>query len=137
MAERMVEVTSGRIWAEVAGDGPGTPLLLIHGGPGIPSDYLDSLRDLADERPVIFYDQLGCGRSERPKGTKHYRADRFLEEVAQLRAALGLERVHVLGQSWGGMLATMYALTVPPGLASLVLASPLLDAQRWSQTAPI
>jgi proline iminopeptidase len=131
MTERVVEVTGGRVWTEVIGDGGATPLLLLHGGPGIPSYYLDSLRRLADQRPVVLYDQLGCGRSERPAGTGPYHAERFVEEVGQVRAALGLERVHVLGQSWGGMLAAMYALTAPAGLVSLVLASPVIDTQRW------
>jgi proline-specific peptidase len=131
MAERMVEVPGGRVWTEVTGDGRGIPLLLLHGGPGIPSYYLDSLRDLGAERPVILYDQLGCGRSEHPSSPEQYQAERFVQEVGDVRSALGLQRVHVLGQSWGGMLAVMYALTAPRGLVSLVLASPVIDTQRW------
>ncbi len=131
MPGQMIEVTGGRIWAEVVGGGPGTPLLLLHGGPGVPSYYLDSLRALASDRPVILYDQLGCGRSDRPADASLYQAERFVEEVGQVRAALGLDRIHLLGQSWGGMLATMYALTAPPGLASLILASPAIDTGRW------
>jgi proline-specific peptidase len=131
----MVEVPGGRVWAEVTGNGPGIPLLLLHGGPGIPSYYLDSLRDLGAERPVILYDQLGCGRSEHPSSSEQYHAERFVQEVGDVRSALGLDRVHVLGQSWGGMLAVMYALTAPRGLVSLVLASPVIDTQRWVATS--
>ena len=132
MPGQMIDVTGGRVWAEIVGDGPGTPLLVLHGGPGVPSYYLDSLRALASERPVVLYDQLGCGRSDRPADTSLYRAERFVAEVGQVRDALGLGRVHLLGQSWGGMLAAMYALTAPPGLASLVLASPVIDSGRWA-----
>ena len=132
MPGQMIDVTGGRVWAEIVGDGPGTPLLVLHGGPGVPSYYLDSLRALASERPVVLYDQLGCGRSDRPADTSLYRAERFVAEVGQVRDALGLGRVHLLGQSWGGMLAAMYVLTAPPGLASLVLASPVIDSGRWA-----
>jgi proline iminopeptidase len=61
-----IAVPGGNVWYRVTGDGPGTPLLLLHGGPGFPSQYLEPLAALGDERPVIFYDQLGCGRSDRP-----------------------------------------------------------------------
>ncbi len=132
MPGQMIDVTGGRVWAEIVGDGPGTPLLVLHGGPGVPSYYLDSLRALASDRPVVLYDQLGCGRSDRPADTSLYRAERFVAEVGQVRDALGLGRVHLLGQSWGGMLAAMYVLTAPPGLASLVLASPVIDSGRWA-----
>ena len=131
MSGQMIDVTGGRVWAEIVGDGPGTPLLVLHGGPGVPSYYLDSLRALAGQRPVVLYDQLGCGRSDRPADPSPYRAERFVTEVGQVREALGLDRVHLLGQSWGGMLAAMYALTAPSGLASLVLASPVIDTDRW------
>ncbi|HLH64672.1 MAG TPA: proline iminopeptidase-family hydrolase [Solirubrobacteraceae bacterium] len=128
----MIEVPGGRVWCEAVGsrtDRP--PLLCLHGGPGLPSAYLDTLRGLADERQVVLYDQLGCGRSDRPSSRDLYRAERFVEEVACVREGMGLERFHLLGQSWGGMLAVMFALTRPPGLVSLILASPVIDASRW------
>src|SRR5689334_13213374 len=64
--EGYVAVPGGRVWYSIVGGGLGTPLLVVHGGPGIPSRYLAPLSQLADQRPVIFYDQLGAGRSDHP-----------------------------------------------------------------------
>src|SRR5580658_7720399 len=95
--EGYVEVPGGRVWYRIAGaDQPGTPLLRLHGGPGLPHDYLEPLEALAARRPVIFYDQLGCGRSDRPADDSLWTLDRFVEELAVVRDALGLERPHVL-----------------------------------------
>lgn len=129
--EGLVQVTGGRVWYRVVGNGSGTPILLLHGGPGFTSHYLDPMARLGDERPVIFYDQLGCGRSDRPGDPSLWRVERFVEELAQVRAALGLRRVHLFGHSWGTMLAVDYLLTRPEGVRSLVLASPALSIPRW------
>jgi proline-specific peptidase len=115
-------------WYQVFGDGeaPGKfPLLCLHGGPGAGHDYLESLAAMADTgRRVIFYDQIGCSRSSIPESKPEmWTVDLFVEEVDAVRDALGLDRTHLLGQSWGGMLAMEYALTQPPGLASLTVAS--------------
>ena len=133
--EGYVDVTGGRIWYRIIGSGNRTPLLLLHGGPGAPSYYLNPLAKLADERPVIFYDQLGAGRSDRPTQTDLWRIERFVQELAQLRTALGLQEVHILGHSWGTMLAADYMLTKPEGVRSLVLASPALSVSRWLRDA--
>ncbi len=133
--EGFVPVTGGRVWYQIVGWANATPLLTLHGGPGYPHDYLEPLADLADERPVIFYDQLGCGRSDRPDDLSLWRIERFVEELAQVREALGLERVHILGHSWGTMLATDYVLTQPIGLERLILASPAISIPRWMQDA--
>jgi proline iminopeptidase len=129
--EGLIPVTGGRVWYRIVGSGPGTPLLTLHGGPGFPHDYLEPLESLADERPVAFYDQLGCGKSERPDHPSLWRLERFVEEVGQVRAALQLDRVHLFGHSWGSMLAADYVLTQPPGLVSLVLAGPILSNSRY------
>lgn len=121
--EGYVPVPGGQVWYRVVGAGDATPLLTLHGGPGAGHDYLESLAALAPERPVIFYDQLGCGRSERPDDRSLWRIDRFVAEVDAVRAGLGLDRVHLLGQSWGGWLAIEYMLTRPAGIVSLTLAS--------------
>lgn len=108
------------------------PLLLLHGGPGALHDYLENLQALATEtRRVIFYDQLGCGRSDQPDEPERWRIPRFVDEVGIVRRALGLERVHILGQSWGGMLAIEYTLTQPEGLVSLILSNTLSSMPLW------
>jgi proline iminopeptidase len=133
MSESFVAVPGGRVWCSRSGEGSaGATLLCLHGGPGAPSHYLEPLRRLSRDRPVVLYDQLGCGRSDRPAGSEHYRAERFVEELATVRETLGIDRFHLLGHSWGGALAVMYSLTRPHGMQSLVLASPLIDADRWT-----
>ncbi len=131
--EGYAEAPGGRVWYRVVGDEHtrAVPLLLLHGGPGFTSEYLDSLEALSDERPVVRYDQLGCGRSDRPDDPSLWNIERFVEELADVRRELGLERVHILGQSWGSMLAVDYVLAAPEGVTSLVLASPPLSIPRW------
>jgi proline iminopeptidase len=131
-AEGHVEVPGGRIWYRIVGtDRPGTPLLCLHGGPGMPHDYLDPLEDLAASRPVVFYDQLGCGRSDRPADDSLWTTGRFVEELAVVQAALGLTRPHLFGNSWGGWLALQYTLDRRPQLASLILSSSPPSVPRW------
>src|SRR3954469_9116802 len=100
------------------------PLLVLHGGPGFPHDYLEDLARLADDgRTVVFYDQIGCGKSDHPDDSALWTMPTFVEEVAAVRDAVGLDRVHILGHSWGGWLALEFALRQPSGLSSLILAS--------------
>ena len=101
----------------------GIPLLCLHGGPGMAHDYLDSLADLADRRTVIFYDQLGCGASDRPDDPSLWTLERSVAEVAAVCEALGLGRIHLFGNSWGGWLALQYTLDRRPDLASLTISS--------------
>ena len=129
--EGFVDVGPGRVWWYSLGDGAGVPLLCLHGGPGMTHNYLEPLEDLADRRRVIFYDQLGCGRSDRPVDTSLWTVDRFVEELAIVRDALGLDRLHLFGSSWGGMLAMRYALDRKPELASLVLCGSPASMPRW------
>jgi proline-specific peptidase len=121
--EGRIPVTGGEVWYRVVGAGSAIPLLTLHGGPGAGHDYLESLEVLLDERPVVLYDQLGCGLSDKPDDTSLWRIDRFVHEVDEVRDALGLDRVHLLGQSWGGWLAIEYMLSRPEGVVSLTLAS--------------
>ncbi len=88
--EGYIDVPGGRVWYRSVGDGSGVPLLCLHGGPGFPHDYLEELEGLTDRRRVIFYDQLGCGRSDRPHDKSLWEVDRFVEEVAIVRESLGL-----------------------------------------------
>jgi len=124
-------------WYRVVGDGeaPGRlPLLVLHGGPGSSHDPLEGLAALAQQgRRVVFYDQLGGGDSDRPDEPSLWTVETFLEQLRSVREGLGLERLHLFGSSWGGMLALEYALTQPVGLASLVLNSTPTSAPRWAE----
>lgn len=123
----------GKVWYRMLGEGrPGTPLLALHGGPGGTSCRFEALAPLAADRPVILYDQLGSGRSERPTDTTLWQLPRFVEEVDAVRRGLGLTRIHLLGSSWGGALAAEYMLAArPEGVASVIFSSPLISTPRW------
>ena len=131
--EGRVAVPGGNVWYGVAGDGlPGVPLLVVHGGPGISHDYLENLAVLGDERPVVFYDQLGSGRSDRPEATDLWTVERFVEELACLRREAGLPEMHVLGQSWGAMLVAAYLAESREGVRSVIFSGPALSASRFA-----
>ena len=132
--EGWLDRPAGRTWYRVAGERGRTPLLCLHGGPGSTHNYFAPLERLADERPVVVYDQLGCGRSDRPEEIE-WRLPVFLEELEALREHLRLELVHLLGTSWGGMLALEHALARQESLASLVLSSTLASAEEWAAEA--
>jgi proline-specific peptidase len=136
--EQRIAVEQGNhVWTRSIGGGnpsERTPLLILHGGPGVPHDYLQGLEALASERQrLIFYDQLGCGRSDCPDDPARWQLPRFVAEVDLVRQALGLEQVVILGQSWGGMLAIEYALGQPAGLQGLILANSTASARLWGE----
>jgi proline iminopeptidase len=132
--EGFIEVTGGKVWYQLhKGKASRTPVLILHGGPGSSHYSLQGLRILAEDRPVIFYDQLGCGKSDRPTDESLWNIDRFVEELGQVRTALGLEKVHILGHSWGTTLAAAYLLTKPAGVESVIFSSPCLSAPLWAE----
>src|SRR2546430_290212 len=128
----------GDLDAARAGTGP-APLVTLHGGPGATHDYLLSMADLADEgRAVVFYDQTGNGNSAHfpDRGAEYYTIDLFVRELASLIDHLGIGgRYHVLGQSWGGMLAQEHAITQPAGLRSVVLSNTAAAFGQFAEEA--
>ena len=139
--EGEVEFRGYRTWYRVTGDltAGKRPLIVAHGGPGCTHDYVDSFKGLAERgRAVVHYDQLGNGRSThlRDKGADFWTVPLFLDELANLVAALGIARGHhLLGQSWGGMLGAEYAVTQPSGLRSLVIANSPASMELWVEEA--
>lgn len=135
--EGFVEVTGGRIWYKVISrDRPGIPLLVVHGGPGLGHDYLEPLYVLGSERPIVFYDQLGCGRSDNPEDESLWTLDRFAEEIEILRRGLNLNSVHILGHSNGTLITSRYLTTRPhSGVRSVTLSNPVLSASRMMTDA--
>jgi L-proline amide hydrolase len=107
--------------------------VLLHGGPGGTHDYLEPLEALAEVggRQVLFYDQIGCGKSDLPDDDSLWVVETFVDELDVIRRELGLDRIHLFGNSWGGMLAMEYALTRPRGLESLILASSPASIPQW------
>jgi L-proline amide hydrolase len=123
-----------KVWYRSVGTQVGgkLPVLCLHGGPGATHDYLEPLEELAATgRRIIFYDQLGGGNSDHPHDPALWSVDLFVDELIAVRNGLGLERLHLFGQSWGGMLGMEYALTQPQGLASLIVASSPASMIQW------
>ncbi len=133
--EGFVRVPGGRIWYARMGDGPGTPLIVIHGGPGSGSWGLKVWSALGDERPVVRYDQLGAGKADHPTDSSLFTVERAVQELQALRDSLGLTEVHLYGRSWGAMLVEAYLATNPPGVRSVVLSSPLVTTAQWERDA--
>lgn len=116
------QVWWGRAGAELSG--AAAPLLTVHGGPGICHDCLEPLAALAVDRPVLFYDQYGCGRSDRAVEPDEYDIDLFVDEIAAMRDALNVHQVHLYAHSYGGPLALEYLFRKrPEGVLSLTLSN--------------
>ena len=114
------------------------PLLLLHGGPGSTHNYFEVLDDLAekDHRQLVMYDQIGCGKSSMPddQANQVYNRETWVKELIALRDYLGLDQVHLLGQSWGGMLEIIYLCDhAPQGVKSGILASTLPASWMWGK----
>jgi proline-specific peptidase len=128
--EGYVDFRGYRTWFRRVGDA-GIPLLALHGGPGSTHHYFAPLERLAGERTVVLYDQIGCGGSDRPTDIE-WSLDVFREEVGTVREQLGLDRIHLLGTSWGGMLALEHVLSGAEGVVSLILSSTLASLEDWA-----
>lgn len=125
----------GRIWYDILNaDAPGTPVVTVHGGPGTPHDYLRPLADVLPGHPVVVYDQSGCGRSApRPTDGPPWRLDSFVDELDALVGALGLRRFHLLGHSFGTMIACDFALRGTHRPDWLILVSPVLNVRKYEE----
>jgi L-proline amide hydrolase len=126
-------------WYRITGEnGDRTPLVVLHGGPGAAHNYTLRIAGIAAQgRPVVHYDQLGIGNSTHlpEKGADFWTVQLFLDELDSLLAALELTTYHLLGQSWGGMLAAEHAVRRPDGLRSLVIANSPASMQLWRAEA--
>ena len=132
--EGFLELPNGKVWWRREGDGDGLPILLLHGGPGAASYYLEPFAErLAEHRPVVIFDQLGCGRSDQPDDPTLWTLDRACQEVDDVRAALGLEHCHLLGQSWGGWLGIEYLCRGTTGIERVVLASTSASMRQFGE----
>ena len=126
-----IDVPGGKVYYERHGGGPARPILCLHGGPGFTHHSVMPLVDLADEREVIVFDQLGCGQSSRPPDPNVWNTPRYVEELAAVQQGLGLRDYHLFGNSWGGMLSTRFTLDRKPPVASLVLSGTPHDMPRY------
>ncbi len=135
VGETRLAVHGGNIWYKVSGVDKGLPVVLIHGGPGTSSYYLKPFEDLGNERQVVRYDQLGSGKSDKTSDTTMFNIGHFVRELDSLRASLAVEKWHLLGQSWGTIVAVEYYKVHPERVVSLTLSGPALDIPAWEKHA--
>jgi len=133
--EGYINIDGGRVWYRVVGKGNKTPILVLHGGPGFPSYYLKPLEALGKDRQVIFYDQLGCGKSDKITDTTLMTTEHYVAELRQVIKQLGLKEFYVYGQSWGTMLGTDFYLKNPEGIKAMILSSPAISIPMWLKDA--
>jgi proline iminopeptidase len=122
--ELRVPADDTTLYVRVAGDPDGEKVLIaVNGGPGMGSDYMVGLEELAGgELALVTYDQRGTGRSTKPaEGIGSYELDHYVEDLEAVREAVGAEQVHILGHSWGGLAAMRYATVYPERVDSMVL----------------
>ena len=114
------------------------PLVLLHGGPGSTHNYFEVLDRIAEEdgRQLVMYNQIGCGNSYVENRPDLWNSKVWIEELIELRKHLGLDEIHLLGQSWGGMQTLEYVCNYKPeGLKSIILSSTLPASWLWAEEA--
>jgi proline iminopeptidase len=140
---RMIPVStptgSYRVWTKRIGNNSDIRLLLLHGGPGATHEYLEAFDSYLPAAGVeyYYYDQLGSGHSDQPEEPALWELDRFVDEVEQVRRALGLDQDNFVlyGQSWGGILATEYALHHQQHLRGLVISNMMSSVPAYNAYA--
>ena len=127
------------MWTKRVGNNPELKVLLLHGGPGCTHEYLEACDSYLPAAGVeyYYYDQLGSGRSDQPEEPSLWELERFVDEVEQVRVALGLDRDNFVlyGQSWGGILAIEYALRHQENLRGLVISNMMSSAPAYNEYA--
>ena len=124
-----IETPAGtfNVWTKKIGDNPKAKVLLLHGGPAMGCEYMECFRDFLPKEgfEIYEYDQLGCNRSDKPDNDDLWTTARFVEEVEQVRKALGMNKdnFYIIGNSWGGILGMEYALKYQENLKGLVVSN--------------
>jgi proline iminopeptidase len=133
---RMIPLKEGfHVWTKQFGNSP-MKVLLLHGGPAATHEYMEAFESFFPKAKIEFfeYDQLGSDYSDQPDDMSLWNVDRFVEEVEQVRTALGLDKdnFYLLGHSWGGILAMEYALKHQDHLKGLIIADMTADFDRYA-----
>src|SRR4030095_11423410 len=132
--EGYIDVDGGKVWYRIVGKGRKTPILVLH-SPGVSSYYLKSLEGLGKDRKVIFYDQLGCGRSDRITDTSLMSLKHYVGELGQVIQHFELDEFYLYTHSRGAMIGVDYYLAHPPKIKALILSSPVLNTYFWLEDA--
>jgi proline iminopeptidase len=136
-----IETPKGRfkVWTKRIGNNPKIKVLLLHGGPGATHEYFEAFDSWLPRAGIeyYYYDQLGSAYSDQPKEPELWEIPRFVDEVEQVRAALGLtaDNFVLYGQSWGGLLAIEYALAHPENLKGLVISNMMASIPAYNEYA--
>lgn len=131
ISEGYVTSSEGELFYRVRGLPARCALVCVHGGPGFTSYTMEPMLELSEITPVVLYDQAGCGRARRAGSRKMMSLEGFVEELEALRLALGLETMHLLGHSFGGVIVGEYTLCYPDRVKSLIFSSASIDIPRW------
>ncbi|MFI5220360.1 MAG: proline iminopeptidase-family hydrolase, partial [Bacteroidia bacterium] len=128
-----------KVWTKRFGNNPKIKVLLLHGGPGCTHEYFECMENFFPPEGIefIYYDQLGSGNSDNPKDTSLWNLSRFVEEVEQVRIVLGLNKdnFYLLGHSWGGILATEYALKYQQNIKGLIISDMMSSCPDYGKYA--
>lgn len=128
-----------KIWTKRIGNNPKIKVLLLNGGPGATHEYFECFENYfpAEGIEFIYYDQLGCGNSDNPKDTSIWDLPRYVEEVEQVRKALGLNasNFYLLGHSWGGILAMEYTLKYQNNMKGLIISNMMASCPEYGKYA--
>jgi proline iminopeptidase len=128
-----------KVWTKRFGNNPKTKVLLLHGGPGATHEVFESFESFFPQEGIefIYYDQLGSANSDQPADTSLWDLPRFVEEVEQVRTALGLNKdnFYLFGQSWGGILAMQYALKYQDNLKGLIISNMMASCPKYGEYA--
>ncbi len=140
---RMIPITTPagtfKVWTKRVGNNPRIKVLLLHGGPGVTHEYLEAFDSYFPDAGIeyYYYDQLGSYYSDQPDNPELWELPRFVEEVEQVRQALGLtkDNFFLFGQSWGGILAVEYALKYQQNLKGLVISNMMMSIPKYNEYA--
>lgn len=128
-----------KVWTKRVGNNPTIKLLLLNGGPGATHEYFECMESFLPTEGIefIYYDQLGCGNSDNPAESAFWDLDRYVEEVEQVRVALGLNKdnFYLLGHSWGGILGMQYALKYQQHMKGLIISNMMCDVPEYGEYA--
>lgn len=128
-----------KVWVKRIGNNPRIKVLLLHGGPAATHQYMECFESFFPREGIEFYhyDQLGCGNSDKPADTSLWVLDRFVEEVEQVRQAIGADKnnFYILGNSWGGILGMQYALKYQDNMKALIVANMMASCPEYGKYA--
>jgi proline iminopeptidase len=128
---KYVTVNGARLWVVTVGKGD--PMILIAGGPGGAHPGLRRFDSLANHYMLVYFDAFGRGKSDTAKDVKEYTLDRDIDDIEGLRTVLKLDKINVLGHSYGGLVAQGYAIKYPEHVKHLVLANTFHSYIMWQE----